>query len=101
MSGLGADIAVSLVLFSMSDSGSETLKTTTYKKKVNLIHHDSRTRPRGYKTFFMLNSTHEIYYAHKCQNDNNGWHFNILTFVSIVNTTSKITVHFSYVFMPS
>ena len=28
---------------------------------------DFLTRPRGYKTFFMLNSTdHEIYHAHKC-----------------------------------
>ena len=30
------------------------------------------SRPRGYKTFFMLNSgQHEIYHAHKCWNANN------------------------------
>ena len=35
-------------------------------------------RPRGYKTFFMHNSTeHEIFPAHKCQNANICWHFNI------------------------
>ena len=32
----------------------------------------------GYKSLFMLNSTeHDIYPGHKCQNANNGWHFNI------------------------
>ena len=37
-----------------------------------------KTRPRGYKFFFMLNSTeHEIIPAHKCKNANNCWHFNI------------------------
>ena len=36
------------------------------------------TRPRGYKTFFMLNSAeHEIVPAHKCYNANNCWHFKI------------------------
>ena len=35
-------------------------------------------RPRGYKTFFMLNSIeHEIFPAHKCLNANNCWHLNI------------------------
>ena len=50
--------------------------------------------------FFMLNSgEHEIYPAHKCQNANNCWHFNInnsrinttivgiLTIISRINTT--------------
>ena len=33
---------------------------------------------RGYKTFFMLNSAeHEIFFAHKCRNDNNSWPFSI------------------------
>ena len=37
-----------------------------------------KNRPRGYKTFFMLNSTeHEIILAHKCQNANICWHFNV------------------------
>ena len=38
-----------------------------------------KTRPRGYKTFFMLNlAEHEIYLAHKCfKKANNCWHFNI------------------------
>ena len=36
------------------------------------------SRPRGYKTFFKLNSAeHEIYPAYKCLNANNCWHFNI------------------------
>ena len=36
------------------------------------------SRARGYKTFFMLNSTEdEIFSAHKCENANNCWHFNI------------------------
>ena len=31
-----------------------------------------------YKTFFVLNSTeHELFPAHKCENANNCWHFNI------------------------
>ena len=35
-------------------------------------------KPRGYKTFFMLNSIeHESFPAHKCSNANNCWHFNI------------------------
>ena len=35
-------------------------------------------RPRGYKTFCMLNSAeHEIYPAHKCYNADNCWYFNI------------------------
>ena len=38
----------------------------------------SAARPRGYKTLTMLNSAeHEIYPAHKCQNANYCWHFNI------------------------
>ena len=61
------------------------------------------TRPQGYKTFFMLNSTEHdistagktkipankevfgfkslrcgIYHANRCLNANNCWHFNIL-----------------------
>ena len=35
-------------------------------------------RPRGYKTFFMLNSAeHEIFSANKYENVNNSWHFHI------------------------
>ena len=35
--------------------------------KVSQNEHCHSTRPRGYKDFFMLNSTkHEIYPAHKC-----------------------------------
>ena len=35
-------------------------------------------RPRGYKTFFMLNSAeHEIFSANKYENANNNWHFHI------------------------
>ena len=35
-------------------------------------------RPRGYKTFFMLNSAeHEIFSANKHENANNSWHFHI------------------------
>ena len=34
--------------------------------------------PKVVKLFFMLNSAeHEIYPAHKCENANNCWHFNI------------------------
>ena len=34
--------------------------------------------PRGYKTFFMLNSAeHEIFSANKYENANNCWHFHI------------------------
>ena len=36
------------------------------------------TKPRGYKTIFILNSAeHETYPTHKCLNTNNCWHFNI------------------------
>ena len=36
------------------------------------------TRPRGYKTLFMLNSAeHEIVSAYKYENANNSWHFHI------------------------
>ena len=35
-------------------------------------------RPRGYKTFFMLNSAeHEIFSANKYENANDSWHFHI------------------------
>ena len=35
-------------------------------------------RPRGYKTFFMLNSAErEIFSANKYENANNSWHFHI------------------------
>ena len=35
-------------------------------------------RPRGYKTFFMLNSAeHEIFSGNKYENANNSWHFHI------------------------
>ena len=41
-------------------------------------HADIEIRPRGYKTFSMLNSAeHEICPAHKCKNANIFWHFNI------------------------
>ena len=34
--------------------------------------------PRGFKTFFMLNSDeHEIFSASKYENANNSWHFRI------------------------
>ena len=47
----------------------------------------SEVRSRGYTTFFILNSAeHEIYPAHKCLNANN---FGILTFISMINTTSE------------
>ena len=36
------------------------------------------TWPRGYKTYFMLNSAeHEIFSANKYENANNSWHFHI------------------------
>ena len=36
------------------------------------------SRPRGYKTFFMLDSAkHEIFSANKYENANNSWHFHI------------------------
>ena len=72
-----------------------------YRKIVNLNTREN-IRPRGYKTFFMLNSTKHnfstahkkmiptnkevscfkplrccIYHANKCLNANNCWHFNI------------------------
>ena len=35
-------------------------------------------RPRGYKTFFMLNSAkHEIFSDNKYEKANNSWHFHI------------------------
>ena len=37
-----------------------------------------QTWPRGYKTFFMLNSAeHEIFSAYKYENANKSWHFHI------------------------
>ena len=34
--------------------------------------------PRGYQTFFMLDSAeHEIFSANKYENANNSWHFHI------------------------
>ena len=44
---------------------------------VESAHLHRLTLPRGYKTFFILNSAeHKIYSAHKCLNANNCWHFN-------------------------
>ena len=38
----------------------------------------TKIRPLSYKKIFKLNSAeHEIFHAHKCQNANNCWHFNI------------------------
>ena len=43
------------------------VKTTLFFVKIMLSTAKVRTRPRGSKTFFMLNSTeHEIDPAHKC-----------------------------------
>ena len=38
----------------------------------------NETWRRGYKSFFMLNSTEHEIYAHKCLNAINCWHFNLL-----------------------
>ena len=39
---------------------------------------NNEIRPRGYKTFFMLNSAeHELFSANKYENANNSWHFHI------------------------
>ena len=36
-------------------------------KRILVFHERTKTRARGSKTFFMLNSTeHEIFHAHKC-----------------------------------
>ena len=44
--------------------------------QINLAKGD--IRPRGNKTFFMLNSAeHEIFSANKYENANNSWHFYI------------------------
>ena len=41
-------------------------------------HNTEKIWPRGYKTFFMLNSAeHEIFSANKYENANNSWHFHI------------------------
>ena len=46
-----------------------------------------RSRPRGYKTFFMLNSAdHEIYPVHNVKMPTV---IGILTFISMINTTSE------------
>ena len=39
---------------------------------------DSETRPRGYKTFSMLNlAEHEIFPSYKYEHANSRWHFHI------------------------
>ena len=46
-----------------------------------------KSRPRGYKTFFMLNSVkHELYSAHKCSMQTI---IGTLTFISMINATSE------------
>ena len=45
----------------------ESLVSDTEKSQPEHSWHMLETRPRGYKTFFMLNSTeHEFFPAHKC-----------------------------------
>ena len=45
---------------------------------VSFLLKDSPTGPRGYKTFFMLNSTeYEFFPVYECYNANSCWHFNI------------------------
>ena len=45
---------------------------------MELINARLDTRPRVYKTFFMLNSAeHEIFPANKYENANSSWHFHI------------------------
>ena len=53
--------------------------------------------PRGYKTFFMLNSVeHEIFSANKYENANNSWHF-LPTIVGIFTFISRENLMLSYV----
>ena len=60
---------------------SDIFQKKQQKKKQEYLQYQTvwiQIRPRGYKTFFILNSAeHEIYPAHKCQNANNCWHLNI------------------------
>ena len=49
-----------------------------HKKTTTLEQLYLTTRPRGYETFFMLNSAeHEIFSANKYENAINSWHFHI------------------------
>ena len=61
----------------------------TSRLRVNSADHEKMVhiiRPRGYKTFFILNSAeHEIYPAHVKMPTIVG----ILTFISMINTTSE------------
>ena len=54
-------------------------KKESYSEKIISLHMQTmKTRPQGYKTFFMLNSAeHEIFSANKYENANNSWHFYI------------------------
>ena len=65
-------ICISLCCF--TDKVEDPYADRTYGKCVIW----SFIKPRGYKTFFMLNSAeHEIFSANKYENANNSWHFHI------------------------
>ena len=55
----------------MSWRGSDTLSS------FNTIRYKGDNWPRGYKTFFMLNSAEQDIVSLKYENANNGWHFYI------------------------
>ena len=58
----------------------------------NALTKNLRPVPEVIKLFFRPNTTkHETYHAHKCQNANNCWHFNIYKHdkISIINTTCE------------
>ena len=61
-----------------TDSEASPTPGTTRKNKGSGLTDRRVIRPRGYKTFFMLNSAeHEIISANKYENANNSWHFHI------------------------
>ena len=66
----------------LSHSGTHPYEklTTNKQQEARFVgYHGPSMRPGSkVKTFFMLNSTeHENFPAHKCENANNCWHFNI------------------------
>ena len=55
----------------------KTTNTVWSKNEQHIWNYNVITWPRGYKTFFMLNSAeHEIFFANKYENANS-WHFHI------------------------
>ena len=67
-----ADLPKNVIKFNLSRNVRERTVRYVHPDKIEVIRRICAVWPRGYKTFFMLNSTeHEMFHANKSQITNN------------------------------